>query len=41
MSADYVVLGGGNLSTKIKIAPQALLQIPGATVVENLATDGG
>lgn len=40
MSADYIILGGGNRSTKIKIASKALLQIPGATVVENLATDG-
>jgi prolyl-tRNA editing enzyme YbaK/EbsC (Cys-tRNA(Pro) deacylase) len=39
MSAAYIVLGSGNRSTKIKIAPKALLQIPGATVVENLATD--
>ncbi len=38
MSADYIILGGGNRSTKIKIAPEALLQIPDATVVENLAT---
>ena len=37
MSVDYVILGGGNRSTKIKIAPKALLQIPGATVVEHLA----
>ena len=37
MSADYIILGGGNRSTKIKIAPKALLQIPDATVVENLA----
>ncbi len=40
MSAHYIVLGGGDRSTKIKIAPKVLLQIPGATVVENLATDG-
>ena len=37
MSADTIILGGGNRSTKIKIAPKALLQIPEATVVENLA----
>ncbi len=37
MSADYIILGGGDRSTKIKIAPKALLQIPEATVVENLA----
>ncbi len=37
MSANYIILGGGNRSTKIKIAPKALLQIPEATVVENLA----
>ena len=41
VSANYIILGGGNRSTKIKIAPKALLQLPGATVVENLATDGG
>ncbi len=39
MSKDYIVVGGGNRSTKIKIAPMALLQIPGATVVENLAIE--
>lgn len=39
-SASYIILGGGNRSTKIKITPKALLQIPGATVVENLAMEG-
>jgi prolyl-tRNA editing enzyme YbaK/EbsC (Cys-tRNA(Pro) deacylase) len=38
MSVDYIILGCGNRSTKIKIAPKALLQIPDATVVEGLGT---
>lgn len=37
MKCDYVVLGGGNRESKIKIDPAALLQQPGVEVVEELA----
>ena len=37
LSADSIILGGGNRATKIKIAPAVLLQMPNATVVEGLA----
>jgi len=37
MDAPYVVLGGGNRSTKIKIAPAVFEHVPSSTVVEGLA----
>lgn len=37
LEADWVILGGGGRSTKIKVSPAALLDLPGARVVENLA----
>ena len=37
MDCDYVVLGGGNRSSKIKADPRILLQQPGAEVVAELA----
>jgi prolyl-tRNA editing enzyme YbaK/EbsC (Cys-tRNA(Pro) deacylase) len=37
MANDYVIVGGGNRSTKIKIAPSELLRLPGLSVVEDLA----
>ena len=37
MRCDYVVLGGGNRSTKLKVDPRALLQQNGVEVVEGLA----
>jgi len=37
MQRDYVIVGGGNRSTKIKLAPAHLLSIPNATVIERLA----
>ena len=33
----WVVLGGGNRSSKLRIAPQALLWLPSARIVEGLA----
>ncbi len=39
MEQDYVILGGGNRSTKIKIAPAIFLQTSETTVIEDLATD--
>lgn len=40
MQCEYVVLGGGNRSCKIKLDPQALLQQPNAEVVADLAIHG-
>jgi hypothetical protein len=37
MVPDTVVIGGGSRSMKIRLAPQGLLRLPGARVVEGLA----
>lgn len=37
MALDYLILGGGNRSSKLRIAPAGLLTIPTAVVVEDLA----
>jgi len=37
MALDYVILGGGSRSSKIKIAPEALRKLPGLNVVAGLA----
>ncbi|MDX1433026.1 MAG: YbaK/EbsC family protein [Gammaproteobacteria bacterium] len=37
MDAPYVVLGGGDRSTKIKISPRVFEHVPSSTVVEGLA----
>jgi prolyl-tRNA editing enzyme YbaK/EbsC (Cys-tRNA(Pro) deacylase) len=39
MARDSVVIGGGDRSSKIRIAPQAFLQLPNATVVAQLANE--
>jgi prolyl-tRNA editing enzyme YbaK/EbsC (Cys-tRNA(Pro) deacylase) len=36
MTCDYIILGGGSRSTKIKISPEALTKIPGASVIYGL-----
>ena len=37
MDLDYVILGGGNRSWKLKIPPESLLGIPTAHVIEGLS----
>lgn len=37
MERDTVVVGGGSRALKIRVSPDAFLQIPGAEVVEDLA----
>ncbi len=37
MELDYVILGGGSRSGKVKIAPSALLHIPTSRVIEGLS----
>ncbi len=37
MAPDWVVLGGGSRSTKIKVAPAALERLPGGRVVPGLS----
>jgi prolyl-tRNA editing enzyme YbaK/EbsC (Cys-tRNA(Pro) deacylase) len=37
MSLDYVILGGGSRSSKIRIAPDVLKRLPNVTVVQGLA----
>ena len=39
MGCDYVILGGGSRSTKIKISPEVLTRIPGVEVKEGLTLD--
>ena len=36
MGCDYIILGGGSRSTKIKVSPKVLTGIPGASVIEGL-----
>jgi prolyl-tRNA editing enzyme YbaK/EbsC (Cys-tRNA(Pro) deacylase) len=37
MALDYVILGGGSRSSKIKLGPEALRKLPGLHVVPGLA----
>ena len=37
LAADWVILGGGNRSSKLRIAPTALPRLPATRVVEGLA----
>jgi len=37
MAQEYVVVGGGSRSIKVKLAPEALLRLPNAQVVPGLA----
>jgi len=37
MDLDYVILGGGSRSGKLKVHPSALLNIPAASVIEGLS----
>ena len=37
MDLDWVILGGGNRSSKLRLHPRELLRIPGAVVVSDLA----
>ena len=36
MTLDYLIVGGGGRSVKVKLAPDELRKIPGATVVDGL-----
>jgi prolyl-tRNA editing enzyme YbaK/EbsC (Cys-tRNA(Pro) deacylase) len=38
MALDYVILGGGSRSLKIKTSPEALRHLPNAHVVQTLST---
>ena len=37
MDCEYVVLGGGNRSSKLKVSPQVLILQDGAEIVSDLA----
>ena len=39
MEPDWVVLGGGNRSSKLRLAPDVLRRVPGLRVVEGLAVE--
>ncbi len=38
MAAPWIILGGGNRSSKLKLVPQALERLPSVRIVEGLAT---
>lgn len=37
MEPEWIVLGGGNRSSKLKVAPDSLMRLPSARVIEGLA----
>ncbi len=37
MEAQYVILGGGNRSSKIKVSPHIFEHVPSCTVIDGLA----
>jgi prolyl-tRNA editing enzyme YbaK/EbsC (Cys-tRNA(Pro) deacylase) len=37
MPLDYIILGGGSRSTKVKIAPAAVTRLPGAQIIAGLS----
>ena len=37
MEAQFVILGGGNRSSKIKISPRIFAQVPSVTIIDGLA----
>jgi prolyl-tRNA editing enzyme YbaK/EbsC (Cys-tRNA(Pro) deacylase) len=37
MPLDYVILGGGSRSTKIKISPEVFRRLPGAQIIDGLS----
>jgi prolyl-tRNA editing enzyme YbaK/EbsC (Cys-tRNA(Pro) deacylase) len=39
MEPDWVILGGGNRSSKLRVAPAALRALPSLRIVEGLAAD--
>ncbi len=39
MEPDWVILGGGNRSSKLRVAPETLLALPAVRIVEGLAVD--
>lgn len=40
MGLDWIILGGGSRSMKLKVSPEVLRRLPGATVVEGLTIRG-
>ena len=41
MALDWLILGGGSRSTKIKTSPDVFRRLPNTTIVPGLATDAG
>jgi prolyl-tRNA editing enzyme YbaK/EbsC (Cys-tRNA(Pro) deacylase) len=39
MSLDWLILGGGSRSTKVRTSPQVFRRLPNTRIVPNLATD--
>ena len=40
MTLDWLILGGGSRSTKVKTSPEVFRRLPNTTVVPGLATEG-
>ena len=41
MEPDWIILGGGNRSSKLRVAPSVLVSLPAVRVIENLAVARG
>lgn len=41
MALDWLILGGGSRSTKIRTSPEVFRRLPNTTIVPGLATDAG
>ena len=39
MQASYIILGGGNRSSKIKVSPDVFLHTPNTSIVDGLALE--
>jgi hypothetical protein len=40
MALDWIILGSGSRSSKIRTSPEVFRRLPGAVIVPGLATDG-
>ena len=40
MACEWIIVGGGSRSTKIRVSPEVLRRLPGVTVVPGLAGQG-
>jgi prolyl-tRNA editing enzyme YbaK/EbsC (Cys-tRNA(Pro) deacylase) len=40
LACEWIIVGGGSRSTKLRLAPDGLRRLPNVTVVPGLATEG-